>query len=324
MTAVLLALVTALCYGLANYAGALMTRAHPLGGVLLVGQTVGVVGAGALLAASGGALPADQPLVLGALAGVCNAVSLACLYAAAAAGPISIVAPIGATGAVVPVAVALLAGERPALVQLLGIPLAVGGVVLAAARESGGTAHAAPRTLLLAAGSALTFGGFLALFGAASDASAPWALFSSRATLVACTAAVVLGRGLPVAVPRGGSRRSRCPACCCWSAPCRTASPPRRGWSASSRCSPRSLPSSPSGWRSSCSASGWPAASRSASSPRCSAWCCSPRAERRPPIMVEGAGVRAVPPGSACTRTALQSHACSRACPSTAPRGEPP
>ena len=201
MTAVLLALVTALCYGLANYAGALVTRAHPLAGVLLVGQTVGVVGAGALLAVSGGALPADQPLVLGALAGVCNAVSLACLYAAAAAGPISIVAPIGATGAVVPVAVALLAGERPALVQLLGIPLAVGGVVLAAARESGGTAHAAPRTLLLAAGSALSFGGFLALFGAASDASAPWALFSSRATLVACTAAVVLGRRLPVAVP---------------------------------------------------------------------------------------------------------------------------
>lgn len=203
MTAVLLALVTALCYGLANYAGALVTRAHPLGGVLLVGQTVGVVGAGALLAVSGAALPAGEPLVLGGLAGVCNAVSLACLYAAAAAGPISIVAPIGATGAVVPVAVALLAGERPALVQLLGIPLAVGGVVLAAARESGGTAHAAPRTLLLAAGSALTFGGFLALFGAASDASAPWALFSSRTTLVACTAAVVLGRRLPVAVPRG-------------------------------------------------------------------------------------------------------------------------
>ena len=203
MTAVLLALLTALCYGLANYAGALMTRAHPLGGVLLVGQTVGVVGAAALLAVGGGALPADRPLVLGALAGICNAVSLACLYAAAAAGPISIVAPIGATGAVVPVAVALLAGERPAPMQILGIPLAVGGVVLAAARESGGATSAAPRTLLLAAGSALTFGGFLALFGAASDASAPWALFSSRVTLVACTAAVVLGRGLPVGVPRG-------------------------------------------------------------------------------------------------------------------------
>ena len=50
VTAVLLALLTALCYGLANYWGALVTRVHPLGGVLLVGQTVGVVGAAVLLA----------------------------------------------------------------------------------------------------------------------------------------------------------------------------------------------------------------------------------------------------------------------------------
>ena len=82
MTAVLLALLTALSYGLANYAGALVSRVHPLGGVLLVGQTVGVVGAGALLLVRGGALPGGEPLVLGALAGVCNAASLACLYAA--------------------------------------------------------------------------------------------------------------------------------------------------------------------------------------------------------------------------------------------------
>lgn len=204
MTAVLLALLTALCYGVANYAGALVTRAFSLGGVLLVGQVVGVVGAAVLLAVRGGAAPDGGPLLLGALAGVCNAAALAALYAAAAAGPISIVAPIGATGAVVPVAVALLTGERPAVLQLVGIPLAVVGVALAAARESGGAAQASPRTLLLAAGSALAFGGFLALFGAASDADPPWAVFTSRLALVVCTAVVVLGRRLPVAVPRRG------------------------------------------------------------------------------------------------------------------------
>lgn len=204
MTAVLLALLTAVCYGVANYLGALVTRAHPLAAVLLVGQVVGVVGAAALLAVQGGAAPGGRPLLLGALAGVCNAAALAALYAAAAAGPISIVAPIGATGAVVPVAVALLTGERPAVLQLVGIPLAVAGVVLAAARDTGQTASAAPRTLLLAAGSALAFGGFLALFGAASAASPPWAVFTSRLALVVCTAAVVVGRRLPAAVPRRG------------------------------------------------------------------------------------------------------------------------
>lgn len=202
MTAVLLALLTALCYGLANYQGALVTRLHPLAGVLLVGQAVGVVGAAALLAAGGSAAPASRALLLGALAGVCNAAALAALYTAAAAGPISIVAPIGATGAVVPVAVALLSGERPALLQLVGIPVAVVGVALAAARDSGGTAQAAPRTLVLAAGSALAFGGFLTLFGQASAGSASWAVFTSRLALVLCTLAVVLGHRLPVAVPR--------------------------------------------------------------------------------------------------------------------------
>ena len=43
----LLSLLTALCYGLANYLGPLLTRRHPLGGILLTGQVVGVVGAGA-------------------------------------------------------------------------------------------------------------------------------------------------------------------------------------------------------------------------------------------------------------------------------------
>ena len=200
MTAVLLALLTAVTYGLANYLGPLLTRSHPLAGVLLVGQTVGVALAGALLVLTGGGLPDRGHLLLGVLAGVCNGIALATVYTAAAAGPMSIVVPIGATGAAVPVAVALSPGERPSLLQLVAIPLAVVGVVLAASRGSGGQ-QAAPRTIALAVLSAVFFGGFLTLFGAASDDGPAWAVFSSRASLVACTVAVVVGRGLPWRVP---------------------------------------------------------------------------------------------------------------------------
>ncbi len=201
MTAVLLALLTAVAYGLANYAGALVTRAHPLAGVLLVGQAVGVVGAGLLLLVRGGPTPDGVHLLLGALAGICNGISLAALYTAAAAGPISIVAPIGATGGIVPVAVSIATGERPGLVQLVGIPLAVLGVVLAAARESGGAHTASPRTVALAVLSAVSFGGFLTFFGLASDTGPPWAVFSSRAVLIVCTVLVVVTRRLPFRVP---------------------------------------------------------------------------------------------------------------------------
>ena len=201
MTAVLLALLTALCYGLANYLGPVLTRAHPLGAVLMVGQTVGVVGAAALVLGTGDAHPGRTALLLGVAAGVCNGVALATVYTAAAAGPLSIVLPIGATGGIVPVVVALALGERPSALQLVGIPLAVVGVVLAAARDAGAAQQATVRTIVLALTSAVFFGGFLAVFGAASADGTSWAVFSSRASLVVCTGAVLLARRRSIRVP---------------------------------------------------------------------------------------------------------------------------
>lgn len=230
MTAVLLALLTALCYGLANYLGPLVTRLHPLGSVLMVGQTVGVLGAALLLLTDGGAAPDARSLTYGVLAGVCNGVALAALYTAAAAGPISIVSPVGATGSVVPVVVALAGGERPVALQLVGIPLAVVGVVLAAARDSSAAVQATTRTVLLAVLSAAAFGGFLTLFGKASASGLDWAVFSSRAALVACTCSCSQRAGYRCGCRLPPCPRSRCPACSCSWPPSRTARPPRRGW----------------------------------------------------------------------------------------------
>lgn len=211
MTAVLLALLTALCYGLANYLGPVLTRAHPLGGVLLVGQSVGVLGAGLLVLLSGAAHPGRGALLLGVLAGLCNGGALATLYTAAAAGPLSIVLPIGATGGIVPVVLALASGERPGLLQLAGIPLAVVGVVLAAARDAGAPVSATRRTIALALASAVLFGGFLALFGRASTSGPPWAVFSSRSALVVATSLVLLARRRSVRVPRHALPRMALP-----------------------------------------------------------------------------------------------------------------
>ncbi|MBA3419419.1 MAG: hypothetical protein H0U09_12130 [Geodermatophilaceae bacterium] len=69
---------------------------------------------------------------------------------------IQVVAPISALGLLVPVLAGLLAGERPSVVQLDGIGVAVAGVILASGPEvSGG---AALRPLLLAAAAGLGFG----------------------------------------------------------------------------------------------------------------------------------------------------------------------
>lgn len=200
--AALLALLTAFCYGLGNYIGPVLSRRNPLAGVLLTSQVVGLVGGALLLLVRGGQLPTAQHLSEGLAAGLCNSAALGLVYTASIAGPLSIVAPIGATGAVVPVAVALATGEQPSTLQLAGIPLAVVGVVLAAARQTEGpTQQAAPRTVVLALLSAVFFGGFLTFFGAASSDHTPWAVFSSRVSLLLMTAAFVLLRRPAIRFP---------------------------------------------------------------------------------------------------------------------------
>lgn len=203
MTAVLLALLTAVTYGVANYLGPLLSRRVPLGGVLVVSQVVGVAGGTALVAVTGFGTPGRTGVLLGMGAGMANAAAIACFYRAAAIGRISIVAPVGATGAVVPVVFGILGGERPSALQLIGIPLAVVGVALAAARPAPTADSPNPAGVGLAILSAGLFGTFLVVFAEASERGAPAAVLTSRIALLVCTVAVVALFRLAWRMPRG-------------------------------------------------------------------------------------------------------------------------
>ncbi len=203
MTAVLLALLTAASYGVANYLGPILARSHPLAGILVVGQVVGVLGAGVLFAVDGFGHPGRTGVLLGIAAGMLNGVAIASFFRAASTGAISIVAPIGSTGAIVPVAVGIATGDRPSLLQLVGIPLAVIGVALAAARPVARDGDAPTATGVgLALLSAVLFGGFLTAFAAASERGATAAVLTSRLALLAGTLVVVLALRLPWRLPR--------------------------------------------------------------------------------------------------------------------------
>lgn len=197
MTAVALALLTAVVWGFANYLGPLLSRRHPLGAVLVAGQVVGVIGGLAFYAVDGTGAPATGALLLGIGAGIFNALALATFYSAARVGPISVVAPVGATGGAVPVLAAIAMGERPSAWQLVGIPLAVVGVALAAARTA--PPQDAPvekrAGLLLSLTAALTYGTFLTLFAEASQDGPATAVLTSRiALLIATVGALALLR----------------------------------------------------------------------------------------------------------------------------------
>ncbi len=66
------------------------------------------------------------------LGGLASVIAISCFYKALAIGTMSIVAPISATNALIPFAVGIAAGERPAAVQLAGVALAAVGVILVA------------------------------------------------------------------------------------------------------------------------------------------------------------------------------------------------
>lgn len=203
MTAVLLALLTAVVWGFANYLGPLLSRTRPLGAVLLAGQLVGVVGATVLYAVQGTGPPELRAALLGIASGLFNGLALLTFYRAAAIGPISVVAPIGATGGAVPVLVAIATGERPEALQLVGIPLAVVGVALAAARPApaAGAPPVKAAGVLISLAAALTFGTFLTLFAAAAQDGPATAVLTSRVALLVATVLVLLLLRQPMTVP---------------------------------------------------------------------------------------------------------------------------
>ncbi|HXA54897.1 MAG TPA: EamA family transporter [Solirubrobacteraceae bacterium] len=199
MLAMTLALGASLCYGVSNFLGPQLVRRHQLVSVLVLSQVAALVACVLYLALEGGrALPSNDALVA-LLAGAGNAGGLIGFYKAAELGPLSIVAPIGASGAVVPVAWSLAHGDALSVAQGVGLTLALGGAMLVA-RRTGAAHHPArypdPRAAALwAAASAVAFGVFLTALPKASAHGRAWALLDARVALVAVVA-VWAGREL--------------------------------------------------------------------------------------------------------------------------------
>jgi len=143
-------------------------------------------------------------------AGLVGMASLVAFYAALAKGTMGVVAPIAATGVVVPVAIGLFHGDRPKVLQLFGIGLAILGVVLASGPEvrdvEQHSGRGGVRVLVLAGCSAVGFGLVLWLVSGGSHYSVGMTLLFQRVT--SATLALV---ALAVARDVGGLTRRDVP-----------------------------------------------------------------------------------------------------------------
>lgn len=181
MTGPLLALTASLSWGLGDFLAGLRARRLPVLTVLLVSQAAGLATIALVVALRGAGPPDVRYLFFGGLAGVAGAVGLAALYRGLAVGSMSIVAPISATAAVVPVVAGILTGERPSAAQAAGIVLAVGGVVLAShTRRADGRHGSRAKGVGLALAAALAFGLLLVALGEASEGDPYWGTLALR------------------------------------------------------------------------------------------------------------------------------------------------
>ena len=161
--AALTALLASLLWGTADFLGGTAARRLPVASVLGVSQLVALLGL-VPLAAAIGAFDEPRSYVLpGLAAGLAGMAALAAFYRALAVGTMGVVAPIAALGVVVPIALGLVEGERPSGLQLLGMAVAVVGVVLASGPELSGGGKGGALPLLLAGVAAVGFGLVLVL-----------------------------------------------------------------------------------------------------------------------------------------------------------------
>lgn len=181
MIAVILALGAAVAWGAADFLGGLKSRAVATIVVVALAQAAGLALVAGVVAARGEGPPETLFFAYAALAGVAGAVGIGALYRGLAVGAMSIVAPITATGAVIPVVVGVATGERPTALQGAGLVLALGGVGLAARQHRSEELRARVAAGVgLALLAAIGIGSFLLALDAASEGGVAWALLVQR------------------------------------------------------------------------------------------------------------------------------------------------
>ncbi|MGN6089735.1 MAG: EamA family transporter [Actinomycetales bacterium] len=163
---VALALLSSLLWGGSDFAGGTLSRRRDAVRVVLGSQAIGLLTA--LILATGAAALTDPSDYVGwsVVAGISGVTGLLCFYTALARGTMGVVSPIASLSVIVPLVLGLLSGERPGALALVGVAVAVVGVVLASGPELRGAAGVLP--VALAGVSAVGFG--LALYAIAQGA----------------------------------------------------------------------------------------------------------------------------------------------------------
>ena len=178
--AALLALLSSVLWGSADFDAGRLSKKHKPLVVLAVTQIFGLITGIILVLISREWTFSSSYLAPGALAGLCGYAGLICLYQGLSTGRMGVVSPISSLSVLLPLSIAFIGGEEVSTIGKYGIALAVVGGFLASGPElsSGVTA----RPVFLGLGAALGFGGALTFMAHGSETSALLTMTTMRAT----------------------------------------------------------------------------------------------------------------------------------------------
>lgn len=181
MLAIALSLAACLGWGVSDFLGGLKSRQLPSLTVLIVANIFGTVLISAIVLLRGVPLPLHPQLLWAAGGGLSGLLAMLMLYRGFALGSMSIIAPLSASGILLPVIWGLFLGESLSLIKYLGIAAAVCGIICAA-REMDPFSHKKKLTrgLHLALGAALGFGLFFIFMDRACEIDPYWAALIMR------------------------------------------------------------------------------------------------------------------------------------------------
>jgi drug/metabolite transporter (DMT)-like permease len=193
--AALLALGASLSWGVGDFLGGIKARVMPALIVMAASQPFGLAALALAVVVRGTGIPGDE-VAWAALSAVLGTIGLFAFYRGMAAGAISVVAPIAALSASIPVVWgAVVSGDQIHGLQAFGFVAAVGGSVAASLEQR-------PERTQLAAGvgwallAVLAFGAYYIPMHAASTQDWLWPAFLFRCTSVTLVWSIVLLRRL--------------------------------------------------------------------------------------------------------------------------------
>jgi drug/metabolite transporter (DMT)-like permease len=204
-----LALASALTWGAGDFFGGLATRDAKAVSTTLVSQFVGLLGLVVVCVLGAGGSFVFVDIAWGTTAGLCAVGGLGLFYESMGRGPFGPVASItSVVSGAIPIVVGLALGEKPSLLVLVGVSVAVVAILLIAGeKRKPGEPESSRSAMFLALGAGVLFGAYFVLLSRAGSASGLWPLVAGRTAASVALGLTILVLGYGKANPAFAPKR---------------------------------------------------------------------------------------------------------------------